>query len=137
MNAIASPQKETLVSKNPNVTQAGRGKYVYDPKELQHVQAAPKYSAIEGVWLAGNMIIVGVQGFAPGKSAVPHQHVNEQWNYVLEGSIDITINGVAAKAGPGSVIYIPANTLHFATADEKVGCKLIVIKDTTGDVAPD
>jgi len=51
-----------------------------------------------------------------------HSHPNEQWIYVLEGTFRATIGGKQIDATPGSVVYIPANTLHAgkATADGDV-----------------
>jgi mannose-6-phosphate isomerase-like protein (cupin superfamily) len=43
-----------------------------------------------------------------------HEHMQEEiWN-VVEGEIEIKINGVAQTAGPGCVALIPPNTRHSA-----------------------
>lgn len=53
-----------------------------------------------------------------GAGSVPHSHPNEQWVYILEGTMDSTIEGKRQLVRPGQLIYIPANAVHHATATE-------------------
>ena len=49
----------------------------------------------------------------PGEAAhAPHQHSEEELIVVKEGTIEATQNGVAKRAGAGSVIFQAANELH-------------------------
>ncbi len=43
----------------------------------------------------------------------PHQHA-AQWGIVLEGSIELTIDGKRTRYLKGDRYFIPANTLHSA-----------------------
>ena len=48
-----------------------------------------------------------------GVSSGRHTHPGEEFGYVLEGSFEVTIDGKApVKLAPGSVFFIPANTIH-------------------------
>jgi quercetin dioxygenase-like cupin family protein len=64
-------------------------------------------------------MIVALMRMAAGTGAAPHSHPNEQWIYVLEGTFNATVGGKTVVAKPGSVVYVPANTVHSggATAD--------------------
>ena len=42
----------------------------------------------------------------------PHTHVHEELMLVREGTMEITIKGVAEKLGPGSVAYVASNEEH-------------------------
>jgi quercetin dioxygenase-like cupin family protein len=54
----------------------------------------------------------------------PHSH-GAQWGTVLEGSIELTMNGVTRTYGPGESYDIPAGVEHGATVP--AGSKLIDI----------
>ncbi|TAK96146.1 MAG: cupin domain-containing protein [Verrucomicrobia bacterium] len=42
----------------------------------------------------------------------PHRHPDEELIIVKEGTLEVTINGVSQKAGPGSVLFYASNDLH-------------------------
>jgi quercetin dioxygenase-like cupin family protein len=42
----------------------------------------------------------------------PHYHVGDQVFYMLEGAIDIEMNGIKHRAERDSTVFIPAGTLH-------------------------
>ena len=44
----------------------------------------------------------------------PHSH-GEQWGIVVEGEMELTINGETATYGPGDSYHIPAGVVHGAT----------------------
>ena len=49
----------------------------------------------------------------PGEAPhAPHRHADEELLFVKDGTIDVMINGVTEKAGPGSVVFFAANDLH-------------------------
>ena len=52
-----------------------------------------------------------------------HQHVHEQITYILEGQLDMEIDGVVCSLTPGCYYVIPSNIWHSATAI--TACKLI------------
>ena len=67
-------------------------------------------------------MIVALMRMPAGTGAEPHSHPNEQWIYILEGTFKATVGGKDIEAKPGSLVYIPANTIHSgkATADHDV-----------------
>lgn len=42
----------------------------------------------------------------------PHQHPEEEFMAIAEGTGEITVDGKVAKAGPGSMMYCAAGKLH-------------------------
>lgn len=48
-------------------------------------------------------------GLAPH---APHRHADEELIIVREGTLEVTINGVAQTAGPGSMFFFASNDLH-------------------------
>ena len=43
----------------------------------------------------------------------PHSH-GEQWGVVVEGEMELTIEGVTRRYGPGDSYHIPAGAVHGA-----------------------
>ena len=42
----------------------------------------------------------------------PHQHPEEEFMVITEGTGEITVDGKLTKVGPGSMMYCAANALH-------------------------
>jgi quercetin dioxygenase-like cupin family protein len=42
----------------------------------------------------------------------PHRHPDEEWVIVKEGLMEVTINGVTQRAGPGAIFFYGSNDLH-------------------------
>ena len=64
-----------------------------------------------------------------GTNSEPHTHPNEQWIYVLEGTFDVTVSGKRSLVKPGSLIYIPASTIHSAAATPEGDVVFFTAKD--------
>ena len=54
--------------------------------------------------------------FTRGSSIHEHFHAEEEVYEVIEGELEVTINGVAQVARPGLVAIVPSNTLHSVKA---------------------
>jgi quercetin dioxygenase-like cupin family protein len=102
--------------RTPGATRAGPGEYVFDLAGLQKIMGGPDYSTAHGPCVEGDRMIVGLMRMNAGTGAEPHSHPNEQWIYILQGTFRGKIGGKEFDAKPGSVIYIPANTIHSGGA---------------------
>lgn len=69
-------------------------------------------TGLERVGLSGEQMTLVLHRYAPGTDSNPHQHVNEQFIYVLEGETEITVDNVARQVSRGGVLYIAPNVLH-------------------------
>jgi quercetin dioxygenase-like cupin family protein len=109
-------------ARTPGAKRAAPGEYVFDLRTMQKIMGGPAYSTAHGPCVEGDRMIVGLMRMKAGTGAEPHSHPNEQWIYVLEGIFRANIGGKEIDVTPGSVVYIPANTVHAgkATADGDV-----------------
>jgi quercetin dioxygenase-like cupin family protein len=76
-------------------------------------------------------MIVGLMRMKAGTGAEPHSHPNEQWIYVLEGTFRANIDGKEIDVTPGSVVYIPANTVHAGKATTDGDVVFFTVKDAS------
>ena len=56
----------------------------------------------------------------------PHKHRHEEMVFVLDGVLEFTINGVATRAGQGSVLFAGSNELHGIRNPDDVPAKYFV-----------
>ncbi len=54
--------------------------------------------------------------FDAGSAIHEHSHPQEEVWHVLEGELDITMNGITKRAGPGFVGIVPPETPHSVVA---------------------
>lgn len=107
----------------------GGGRYHYRMARLKDVPAGTGYSTAHGGVVEGNRMLVGYIHKPRGSGSRMHSHKNEQFNYVVKGTLKGSVNGKRVVAPAGTLIYIPANAPHtlVATPDEDV--IFIAIKD--------
>ena len=53
---------------------------------------------------------------APGAGVPEHSHPHEQIVNVMEGELNLTVDGETQKLGPGSVVVLPPDTVHSGEA---------------------
>ena len=102
------------------------------PKEL-----AP---GITGYYTHGNQMTFGLVELKAGSSVPLHAHPHEQITYIIEGQLDMIIDGEPCSLTNGMYHVISSNAPHSAIA--KTDCKLIDVfsplrKDYQSSVAVD
>jgi quercetin dioxygenase-like cupin family protein len=85
------------------------------PKELM--------AGIIGHYAHGQNISFGLVEIKKGTAMPLHQHVHEQITYILEGQLDMNIDGKDYSLTAGSHFVIPSNVWHGAHAI--TDCKVI------------
>ncbi|HEX9464568.1 MAG TPA: cupin domain-containing protein [Alphaproteobacteria bacterium] len=123
-NAAAQP-----VARTPGAKRAGPGEYFFELTKVDPIKGGPAYSTAFGPCVEGDRMIVALMRIPAGTTSEPHSHPNEQWIYVLEGTFDFTIDGRRQLVPPGSLIYIPANTVHSAIATPEADVVFFTAKD--------
>ena len=113
-------------ARTPGATRAGPGQYLFDLGSVNKIMGGPAYSTAHGPCVEGDRMIVGLMRMNAGTGAEPHSHPNEQWIYILEGTFRATIDGK-----PGSVVYIPANTIHAGKATADGDVLFFTVKDAS------
>ena len=106
------------------------GRYHYNMTQVKDVPAGTGYSTSHGGVVEGKRMLVGYIHKPRGTGSRMHTHKNEQFNYVVRGTLVGSVNGKKVVAPPGTLIYIPANAPHtlIASADDE-DVIFIAIKD--------
>ena len=109
-------------TKTEGAIRAGDGRYTFDLARLTAIDAGPGYSTAHGPVIEGERIQIGLMRMPKGTGGRPHSHPNEQWVYVLQGTLESEVDGVKSRVSRGSLIFIPAHAVHsaLATPDEDV-----------------
>jgi quercetin dioxygenase-like cupin family protein len=118
-------------ARTPGATRAAAGQYVFDLESVSKIMGGPAYSTAHGPCVEGDRMIVGLMRMNAGTGAEPHSHPNEQWIYILQGTFHATIGGKEFDVKPGSVIYIPANTIHAGKATPEGDVLFFTVKDAS------
>jgi mannose-6-phosphate isomerase-like protein (cupin superfamily) len=118
-------------SRTPGAKRAGPGEYLFELAKVNHILGGPDYSTANGACVEGERMIVALMRMPAGSGAQPHSHPNEQWIYVLEGTFSATIGGKKVDAAPGSLVYIPAGTIHFGGATPNGDVLFFTVKDAS------
>ncbi len=118
---MSTVSKATAQPLNDGPIKAGNGEFIFKLTEL------PRRSSNQGHTspvVEGERIQVGLITKTKGDRArKPHSHPNEQWNYIVQGTLRVKIGDQPEQlCGPGTLLYFPANVVHStaATADEDV-----------------
>ena len=119
------------VARTPGAKRAGDGEYVFDLSAVNHILGGPDYSTANGACVEGDRMIVGLMRMPAGTGAEPHSHPNEQWIYILEGTFIADIGGKTVEANPGSLVYIPSNTIHGGRASPDADVVFFTVKDAS------
>jgi quercetin dioxygenase-like cupin family protein len=116
-------------TKTVGAIKAGHGQYTFDLAHLQKIDAGPGYSTAHGPVVEGERMQIGLIRMPRGTGARPHSHPNEQWVYVLQGTLESEVEGVKSRVPAGSLIYIPANAVHSALATPEGDVLFLTAKD--------
>jgi quercetin dioxygenase-like cupin family protein len=121
----------TSATKTEGAIKAGHGQYTFDLARLSTIDAGPGYSTAHGPVVEGERIQIGLIRMPRGTGARPHSHPNEQWVYVMQGTLESEVEGVKSRVQAGSLIYIPANAVHSALATPEQDVVFLTAKDMT------
>ena len=126
-----SQAAQVNAARTPGATRAGEGEYLFELAQVNHILGGPDYSTANGSCVEGERMIVALMRMPAGTGAEPHSHPNEQWIYILEGTFRATIGGQQVEATPGSVLYIPSNTVHAGKATPEADVVFFTVKDAS------
>lgn len=111
--------KSRSSTKTKGAVKGGRGRYQFPLAKLKDVPAGTGYSTSHGGVVEGERMLVGWIHKERGTGSRMHTHKNEQFNYVVRGTLVGSVNGKKVRAPAGSLIYIPANAPHTLVADPR------------------
>ncbi len=121
-------------TKNAGATKGGNGKFYFAMQRLKKIDAGGGYSTSHGGVVEGDRMLVALINKPKGTGSRVHTHKNEQFNYVLRGTLRCEVDGVKQIAGPGTLIYIPANTPHATIALPDEDVVFLAIKDQSASI---
>jgi len=130
MSAKPSATPSTA-ARTPGAKRASLGEHLFDLQKVNQIMGGPGYSPVSGGCVEGERMIVALMRYPAGKPSDAHSHPNEQWIYILEGELEMHIDGKWLKAKPGHVFYIPANKVHQARNESKKDCVFFTCKDAS------
>ena len=122
---------QAAAARTPGAKRAGPGEYVFELDKVNHIMGGPAYSTANGSCVEGDRMIVALMRMPAGTGAEPHSHPNEQWIYVLEGTFRANVAGKDVEVKPGSVLYIPSNTVHSGKATPDGDVVFFTVKDAS------
>lgn len=116
-------------TKTEGAIKGGGDRYHYKFASLKKVPAGTGYSTSHGGVVEGVRMLVGYIHKPRGTGSRMHTHKNEQFNYVVKGTLKGSVNGKRVVAPAGTLIYIPANAPHTLVSTQDEDVIFIAIKD--------
>jgi quercetin dioxygenase-like cupin family protein len=117
---MAAKKRSKAKTKTEGAMKGGsQGRYQYNLAKVKDVPAGTGYSTSHGGVIEGKRMLVGWIHKERGTGSRMHTHRNEQFNYVVRGTLVGSVNGRKVRAPAGSLIYIPANAPHTLLADPR------------------
>jgi quercetin dioxygenase-like cupin family protein len=127
MNAKSNP---AAAPKNEGAVMAGNGNFIFQLAKLAGMDAGIGYSTAFGPVVEGERMQVGLITKTKGTGARPHTHPNEQWNYIVQGTLRVKIGDQPEQlCGPGTLLYFPANMVHSTVATRDQDVVFLTVKD--------
>ncbi len=84
-----------------------------DPAKMPAAEPLPGWKG--RFWRSENMSFAHYD-FEAGSSIHEHHHPNEEVWTVIEGELEVTVDGVTEVAGPGFVAVVPSDVPHAVKA---------------------
>ncbi len=103
-----------------------------DMNTIEAETVTPKHSTAFGELVTGEQIEVGRLFYEKDTGAEEHAHPHEQAMYIIEGRLQITLDGETAVMEPGGGFHAPPNVPHSVTALEDT--VVISVKGVVGGV---
>jgi quercetin dioxygenase-like cupin family protein len=108
----------------------GDGNYIFAMTQLAGIEAGTGYSTAHGPVIEGERMQCALVTKERGTGSRPHLHPNEQWNYIVKGTLRVQVaDGPEQLCGPGTLLYFPANVVHYTIATQDEDVVFFAVKD--------
>ena len=92
-------------------------------KFIKHIKPKELVEGITGYYAHGEKLTFGYVELKKGSTIPSHQHDQEQVTYIIEGELDMVIDGTPCLLTAGMYYVIHSNVPHSAVAN--TDCKVI------------
>jgi mannose-6-phosphate isomerase-like protein (cupin superfamily) len=135
--AVTTADLIAELKRNP---QPGAIRYVYDVEPGSTAPLGPASATvipgaalrlpagIDGTLISAEMLHVAVLRLAPGASFAAHAHGNEQFTFVIDGALQIEVDGDRRNVGRHCALHVPAGLTHRIGARD--GALVVTVQDT-------
>jgi len=93
-----------------------------DPTQLPVKEPRPGW---KGRFFHSDHMTFAYYEIAPGSDVHPHRHPQEEVWHVIEGELEMVVDGAACALRPGEAMVVPAEVEHAARTG--AGCRAIVV----------
>ena len=117
-------------TRTTGAVKGGNGKFIFPLTEMGKIEAGTGYSTAMGPVVEGERMQCALVTKARGTGSRPHLHPNEQWNYIVQGTLRVKVgDGAEQLCGPGTLLYFPANIVHYTIATPEEDVVFFAVKD--------
>ena len=92
-------------------------------QQIKNIKSKELVPGITGYYAHGTNMSFGYVEIKEGSILPEHRHIHEQITFIIEGQLDMVIDGKPCSLTTGMYYVIPPNTPHSAVA--KTACKVI------------
>ena len=115
---------------------SARQRYVHDFENMPKGSLlGDKLSTSMGAAFTGERVYVGLVTKKRGTGSKAHYHLDETFNYVLEGALKVVMDGEEFIVPKGCLLHIPPKVVHTAVASDEGDAVYLVCRDTTSDAS--
>lgn len=108
-------------------------RYVIDFHKMPSDAVLGSTSSGQGAAFTGERMYCALVTKQTGTGSKPHFHPDETFNYVLKGSLKVSMDGQDFVVPTGCLLHIPANMVHTAVATDDGDATYLVWRDRVGE----
>jgi quercetin dioxygenase-like cupin family protein len=129
MSTEENARKQT---RTKGAVKAGGGRHIFPLTQMAGIEAGTGYSTGAGPVVEGERMQCALVTKQRGTGSNPHHHPNEQWNYIVKGKLRVKVGDEPEQiCGPGTLLYFPANIVHYTIATQDEDVVFFAVKDMT------
>jgi quercetin dioxygenase-like cupin family protein len=129
---MSTAEKATPKTRTEGAIKGGDGKYIFPLTQMDKIEAGVGYSTAVGPVIEGERMQCGLITKPRGTGSRPHLHPNEQWNYIVKGTLRVKVGDQPEQlCGPGTLLYFPANIVHYTISTPEEDVVFFAVKDMT------
>jgi quercetin dioxygenase-like cupin family protein len=117
-------------TRTEGAVKGGNGRFIFPLHDMAKIEAGTGYSTALGPVVEGERMQCALVSKKAGTGSRPHLHPNEQWNFVVSGQLRVKVgDGPEQVCGPGTLLYFPANVVHYTIATPEGDAVFFAVKD--------